>query len=218
MNQNVSHAVMAQRQEARDSLDDFPTPPWATRALCERLGGDFARLESSTCWEPACNRGHMAKPLMEWFKRVDRSDIHDYGWGGQQRVIDFLLPWSMAPHQEAQGVDWVIANPPFRLAEQFALRALDVATVGVALFVRTAFLESNGRLERLFAPHPPSLILQFAERVVLHKGKLAPNGSTATAYCWVIWAKRLHIKEATKFEWIAPCRKRLERPEDYQEG
>lgn len=36
MTQNTSHAVMAQRVEAHDSLDDFPTPPWATRALLER--------------------------------------------------------------------------------------------------------------------------------------------------------------------------------------
>ena len=28
--QNTSHAVMAQRTEAKDSLDNFPTPPWAT--------------------------------------------------------------------------------------------------------------------------------------------------------------------------------------------
>jgi hypothetical protein len=28
---------MQRRHEAHDSLDDFPTPPWATRALCERL-------------------------------------------------------------------------------------------------------------------------------------------------------------------------------------
>jgi hypothetical protein len=31
--QNTSHAVMAQRVEPAHSLDDFPTPPWATRAL-----------------------------------------------------------------------------------------------------------------------------------------------------------------------------------------
>ena len=37
MVQNLSHAVMAQRHEAKDSLDDFPTPPWATRALLERV-------------------------------------------------------------------------------------------------------------------------------------------------------------------------------------
>src|SRR3546814_6501707 len=33
VSQNTSHAVMAQRVEAHDSLDYFPTPPWATRAL-----------------------------------------------------------------------------------------------------------------------------------------------------------------------------------------
>lgn len=37
MSQNTSHAVMAQRAEAHDSLDDFPTPPWATRALIEHV-------------------------------------------------------------------------------------------------------------------------------------------------------------------------------------
>ena len=40
MSQNTSHAVMAQRTESPDSLDDFPTPPWATRAFVEHvLGG-----------------------------------------------------------------------------------------------------------------------------------------------------------------------------------
>ena len=31
--QNKSHAVMSQRFESINSLDDFPTPPWATRSL-----------------------------------------------------------------------------------------------------------------------------------------------------------------------------------------
>ncbi len=39
MAQNVSHAVMAQRHEKMDSLDDFPTPPWGTRALMEHVVG-----------------------------------------------------------------------------------------------------------------------------------------------------------------------------------
>ena len=37
--QNTSHAVMAQRVEPKDSADDFPTPPWATRALVEHVLG-----------------------------------------------------------------------------------------------------------------------------------------------------------------------------------
>jgi hypothetical protein len=37
--QNRSNAVMAPRIEGRESLDDFPTPPWATRALIEHVIG-----------------------------------------------------------------------------------------------------------------------------------------------------------------------------------
>ena len=48
MSQNTSHAVMNQRREARDSLDDFPTPPWATRALCEHVIATM-RTRSATC-------------------------------------------------------------------------------------------------------------------------------------------------------------------------
>jgi len=39
--QNRSHAVMAQRHEAADSVDDFPTPPWATRARGRKGGRPF---------------------------------------------------------------------------------------------------------------------------------------------------------------------------------
>jgi hypothetical protein len=31
--QNTSHAVMSAADRAPDSLDEFPTPPWAARAL-----------------------------------------------------------------------------------------------------------------------------------------------------------------------------------------
>ena len=219
--QNTSSAVMQQRTEPHDSLDDFPTPPWATRALCEHLNrwGDVSK---ESCWEPACNRGHMAKPLRETFRSVHASDVHDYGWGGQHRVCDFLFPGSEPPDIAKQGIDWIITNPPFVLAGPFAKRAFDLAGVGVALFVRTAFLESIGRCNDLFTPHRPEWILQFSERVVLHKGRLAPEGSTATAYCWIVWLAPFD-KPCTfdgarfpAFVWIPPCRKRLEHPEDYE--
>ena len=63
MKQNTSHAVMAQRAEAKDSLDDFPTPPWATRALIEHVLDSPRRLEGQSCLEPACGHGHMSKVL-----------------------------------------------------------------------------------------------------------------------------------------------------------
>lgn len=202
--QNTSTAVMQRRVEAHDSLDDFPTPPWATRALCEFLIGEGLSLGEMVCREPAANRGHMVRPLAEYFASVDAFDVHDYGAG--YPVRDFLFPGPLAM------VDMTIMNPPFRLAEQFFARASATSAAGVAMIVRSAFLEGQGRYERLFAKNPPSFVLQFTERVVMHKGRLAPEGSTATAYAWLVW---LEGEAETRLRWIAPCRKRLERDADY---
>lgn len=230
MGQNRSSAVMQQRAEPHDSLDDFPTPPWATRALCEALQDPFlvqilgqngaderARragkaiapsTHSLTCREPAANRGHMVRPLREYFAAVEASDVHDYGAGFEVR--DYLF--GPAPDR----VDWTITNPPFRLAEQFIARALETSRYGVAVIVRSAFLEGVGRWSNLFSATPPSLILQFSERVVMHRGKLSANGSTATAYCWLVWEQGRQPCHRPHFDWIPPCRKRLERKSDYE--
>ena len=209
MTQNRSTAVMQRRVEPHDSLDDFPTPPWATRALLHRIFG-HGMTSHLSAREPAANRGHMVRPLREWFGTVEAADIFDYGAGFPQ--ADYLF----GPDPEA--VDWTITNPPFRLAEQFIERMHRTSREGCAVIVRSAFLEGVGRFERLFQILPPSLILQFSERVVMHKGKLSPDGSTATAYCWIVWDKPCGAVESTTFDWIGPCRRMLERPEDYSEA
>ncbi|WP_226780326.1 hypothetical protein [Oceaniglobus trochenteri] len=205
MTQNTSSAVMQQRSEPHDSLDDFPTPPWATRALCEWIVDQGYRTGEMTCREPAANRGHMVKPLRGYFREVVGSDIHDYGAGFP--VQDYLSEPSDVVH-------WTITNPPFRLAKEFIVQARDSSRHGVAMIVRSAFLEGIGRYRDLFSVTPPTDILQFSERVVMHRGCLSAKGSTATAYCWLIWQKNNRTGQ-TRFDWIPPCRKRLERPEDY---
>ncbi len=69
----------------------------------------------------------------------------------------------------ADTVDWVITNPPFRLAEDFVHRSLVVARQGVAVLVRTVFIESVVGTEvclrkrrRQSAPGLPSAFLWFA--------------------------------------------------------
>jgi len=205
--QNTSSAVMQQRSEPHNSLDDFPTPPWATRALLEFLCTQ-GFTPGGSAREPAANRGHMVKPLSEFFDTVDVSDVHDYGvWFP---VRDYLF----GPDPDT--VDWTITNPPFRLAEEFIGRALNTSREGCAFILRSAFLEGVGRHKRLFAQRPPAFVLQFSERVVMHKGRLSKDGSTATAYCWIIWLhERWHLSGTTELFWVPPCRARLERPEDY---
>ena len=105
MTANTSTAVMQRRVEAHDSLDDFPTPPWATRAVCEWLHQNVGDLDDKSVREPAANRGFMVRPLREYFRTVEASDVHDYGAGFP--VADYLF----GPDQ-AQ-VDWTFCNPPF---------------------------------------------------------------------------------------------------------
>ena len=202
-----SYAVMAQTPSAADKLALFPTPPWATRALCEWLVEAGYQLPVSDCLEPACGKGHMARPLLEYFNSVASSDVIDFGFGLQR---DFLMSG------DSEQFDWIITNPPFALAEQFIVQALQRSRVGVAIFVRTSFLEGVGRYDRLFTAQKPKAILQFTERVPLVKGRCDANASTATAYCWIVWA-RGRAGWPTEFHWIAPSRKRLERPGDYDQ-
>jgi hypothetical protein len=204
--QNKSHAVMAQRSEALDSPDDFPTPPWATRALMEHiLEARDARFGEMSCLEPACGAGHMSRVLKEYFKEVHSSDAYDYGYGLRR---DFLT----YPY-ETNAVDWVITNPPFRLAEEFVLRSLRVARCGVAILARTVFLESVGRYESIFSNDPPSIFAQFVERVPMVKGRLDGKATTATGYAWLVWEK--HSRKEPRLRWVPPCRRNLERSGDY---
>jgi hypothetical protein len=146
----------------------------------------------------------MVKPLSEYFASVEASDIHDYGVG--YPVQDYLFPYSM------DKVDWTITNPPFRLAAQFIHRMFETSRVGCAVIVRSAFLEGIDRYETLYKTNPPTRFMQFVERVPMVKGQIDQDVSSATSYCWLVWQKH---EDRQPPEWIAPCRKRLERPEDY---
>lgn len=183
---HTSTAVMARRRTA-DGLQLFPTPPWATRAPIEQEllpRGYFRR--GMSCWDPCCGLGHMVMPLREYSSQVLASDVHDWGFG-DRHGLDFTFaqaddaPWP---------IDWVFANPPFTLAETFLDRALRLARVGVALFVRLQWLEGGERCRNIWSgSNRPHLIMPFAERVACIEGVWDPEASSATAYMWVVWMR-----------------------------
>lgn len=227
MTQNRSAAVMQQRAGAPDSLDDFPTPPWATRALLEFLAAIGCSLSAQSAWEPCCNRGYMVRPMREVFANVRASDVMiypDHVLGADPELIDFATTGFTE-----RAVDWIVANPPFNLAEEFIAVARGLARVGCAMLVRGAFTEGTGRYARLFGVRPPDYELKFSERVVMLKGRLVRAGvadpfnldedgnprdaSTATSYVWLVWLRM--GGGDTRARWIAPCRLRLERADDY---
>jgi len=200
---NRSSAVMQQRNEPSDSLDDFPTPPWATRALCYKLTQLGLISPGMTCREPAANRGFMVKALEEYFRVVSASDIHDYG-------VDFPIKDYLAG--EELHFDWTITNPPFKLGYEFIEQALDHSD-NVAVILRSAFLEGKGRWEKLFQYNRPSYVFQHVERVPMVKGRYDPDAASATAYSWLVWIG--HSRgEDTILDWIPPCKKDFVRDGD----
>jgi hypothetical protein len=198
------------------------TPPWATRALIEDV---LPRLkimpDGLSIADPACGEGHMTGVFEEYpFGRVLGTDIHDYSHDGRsapswEGVLDFLgdAGADLRP-------DLIVTNPPFSgngidRTLAFAKRALHVSKLGVALFVRSQWaVEGVERYTELFGPTPPTLTAFFSERVNLCKGRWDPQGSTATAYAWLVWA-RVSLRQPTM--WIPPNRRTLRaRPDDVE--
>lgn len=203
---NGARSIMGSRQEPDDSLDYFPTPPWATRALIERVLPAHNIAMRGGIREPACGEGHIAEVLREYCRDVFASDIFDYGYGGE--VVDYLKT------DLNFGSDWVVTNPPFGdAALEFVDLALMQARIGVAMFFRSQWaVEGLERFNRIFSRRPPTICAFFVERVNLCKGRWDPDGSTATAYCWLVWH---HGARPCPTFWIPPgCREKLTRPDD----
>lgn len=178
---------------AKGSLDYYPTPVWGTTALLDHLR--IPKGSDLTCCEPAAGGGHMSDVLSNYFSVVDCSDIADpegRGWGGQ----DFL-----AQKPPAAPYDWLITNPPFRLADAFALKSFSHAR-NVALLARIAFLEGKWRHNHLWARRPPSDVLVFSERLTMLKGRIAENASGSVCHAWFIW--RAGSTGQGSLHWVPP--------------
>jgi hypothetical protein len=205
--------VAQRRHEPPDSLDYFPTPPWAVRAFIHQLYGSAMLRQHHRIWEPACGEGHMAAVMTEMGCNVHASDVFDYGFG---KVQDFLVPSTDCP-----AADWIITNPPFNKALDFAYAALECptrkASRGVALLVRLNWVQGQAR-EALFRKHPLDRVLIYQDRVPMHKGRWEPQGSTATPYAWVIWSGSMCQRVPAQFatlEFIpSGSKKRFLKPDD----
>ena len=191
---NQSSTVMQQRR-TKSRVDYFPTPPWATEALCEWIGDWDNDLSKMSCLEPAAGGGHMVKVLEKYFGEVDASDLYDPAGKGYP-CRDFLNRLEDFGNHR---YDWVITNPPFVHAADFVERALDVG-LKVAMLCRIAFLEGRQRHERLYSKMPPKHVLVFVNRVAMVEGRYDPKASSETCYAWFVWMPS--ACEEPRLHWI----------------
>lgn len=165
--------------------DLYETPEPATLALMKH-----AKLP--TClWEPACGRGAIVRPLRESGHIVYATDLIDYevrdqdvsGW-------DFLME-----RQCPIGVRAIVTNPPFKLAAQFAVHALELCPE-VFMLLRLNFLEAgnertvSGRA-RLMCLDGGRLarVLVFRSRLpMMHRdGWSGKKATSSVPFAWFCW-------------------------------
>lgn len=150
-----------QQNGERNPTDDYPTAPGWTRVLNEFLPTDV------DIWEPAAGTGMMADELMRLGHRVIATDIQHTG-------EDFLAETTLrAP--------FVVTNPPYRLALEFALHALSLQPDCLALLVGWHLLGGARRSRALWEAHPPTFVVMIPERMRVD-GKPSQFN-----HAWVVW-------------------------------
>ncbi len=157
----------------RERDDWYRTPPHVTEALLAREA--FGPI----VWDPCCGDGAMAEVVGRQHVVV-ASDLVDRGFGTPR--VDFLL-------EGARRADHMIVNPPFRLADEFALWALQLGVTKLAVLQRLAWLEGMGRHAALWGPRPPARVWVFAARATLWRGDdpNPPNRGGVMALAWYVW-------------------------------
>lgn len=169
----VLRTIGARSSEEREENDYYATDPRAIDLLLTK------ETPSRRIWEPSSGGGHLSNRLKQRGFEVVSSDIIDRG--AQDFLADFLKC------EEPFDGD-ILTNPPYKYAEQFVLKALELARGRVFMFLKLTFLEGQARYERIYKEHPPRRVYAFPKRILCGKNGNFPDAS-AVAYAWFVWEK-----------------------------
>lgn len=132
-------------------------------------------------WECACGQGHLSKRMKSYGKQVTSTDLIDRGFGNGG--VDFL---SCAEKFDGD----IITNPPYKYAEDFIFKALELTKNKVAMLLRIQFLEGIKRYDTLFTKKPPKVLYVFSSRIgCAMDGEFGSHSNTAVCYAWFVWEK-----------------------------
>lgn len=174
--------------EDREVNDYYATDPIAGELLLQ------LEPQLNNIWECACGEGHLAKVFDKHGKLQLATDIIQRGYG--DAIVDFLnidIP-------ECNGD--IVTNPPFKYAQQFIERALDIIPYDryVCMFLKLQFLEGKARKE-MFEKYPPIRVWVSSSRISCVKnGQFDKYPSSAVCYAWFVWKKG--YKGNTELKWF----------------
>lgn len=189
----VGRGTQFGRHSLADRKNDlYETPPCATRALIPFLD------RGEAIWEPACGPGAIVRELREAGFRVKATDLVDYGLEGAEAGRDFLM------ERDGGGMDVIVTNPPFKLADDFTRHALTLAST-VWIFQRFNWLEGVKRSD-LMDVHLDQILLGRERLPMMHRdGWEGPKlGASAMPFAWFKFeAEGRELSRAARFTRIS---------------
>jgi len=168
--------------------DYYATEPTSTKALLAVEKIIYPALE------PACGEGHISKLLDE--EQTESTDLiyRGYGIGG----IDFLT----RDYFDRYGT--VITNPPFNQFQEFAEKALKIASKKVILFGKLQALEGQKRATFMQnSPLRTVYVFKARQNPLRNGSPVYENGKkwcSTMAFCWYVW--EIGYKGKPQIEWI----------------
>lgn len=179
-------------ENEREQHDYYATDPLALEILLH-----YIKLPPMV-WESACGEGHLAKVILNRTNStVICSDKYERGY-----KLDFQKDF-LKMKQAPTGCTCILTNPPYKYATEFVLKSLELLPSGgdIYMFLRTQFLEGQGRYDRIFHRFPPVKVFQFVKRMrVAKNGEFDAVGLNAVSYAWFWWKKDVYSE--TKIKWI----------------
>lgn len=157
--------------------DLYETAPEAVAALqsVENL--------PSVIWEPACGPGSIVRVLRSAGHQVYATDLVDYASPDQDESgWDFLMETQLP-----LGVQAIVTNPPFKNANEFVEKALDLCP-RVYMLLRLAFLESERRAPILDGGQLARVYVFKNRLPLMHRhGWDGPKSSNSMCFAWFCW-------------------------------
>jgi hypothetical protein len=179
-NSNFSAIIANRSSENRNHLDFYPTPPSATIALINFLREENLYHHHHNVWEPACGTGDMSSVIRRMGNDVIETDI--------QMGYDYLT----CHIPSGDKIDWVITNPPFKLAKEFILRSAE-HNLNFAFLLKSQYWHSASRMS-LFKRCKPTFILPLTWRIDFkykERGQGAEaKGSPTMDHIWAVWKRK----------------------------
>lgn len=186
--------------------EQYFTPPWLVDLYFQKVWP--REMEVNCILEPCMGAGAFVNGAhrngkggleIESFDVDPKAHLHARG-------VDFLSwKWS-------KRYDVLVTNPPFTLAQKFAMRGMQCAWV-TTLLVRQSFLSTQKRGEWLKENRPYSVHIvtrrptfELSERQrewLIYEGKDPDKwGSDNAEYCFVTWLHESIEVEETRLEWL----------------